>query len=103
MRRVGAQETAFGSRHALFLFSVDAIWDKPQDSERVIAWSRKTVASMQPYSSGGMYVNFPGFGEEGEEQVRAAYGANYQRLADLKKNYDPGNLFRLNQNIKPTA
>lgn len=58
---------------------------------------------MQPYSSGGMYVNFSGFGEGGEEQVRSAYGANYERLAELKHKYDPTNLFRLNQNIKPTV
>jgi FAD/FMN-containing dehydrogenase len=101
MRRVGIQDTAFAGRQAPYLFSVDAIWDDPQDAERVIAWSRKTVASMQPYSSGGTYVNFAGFGEEGEKQVRAAYGPNYERLVALKNKYDATNLFRMNQNIQP--
>ncbi len=103
MQRVGVEETAFGSRHTPFLFSVDSIWDAPQASERVIAWSRKTVADMQPYSSGGMYVNFAGFGEEGERLSRSAYGPNYDRLVALKNTYDPTNLFRMNQNIKPTV
>jgi FAD/FMN-containing dehydrogenase len=59
---------------------------------------------MRPYSSeGGAYVNFPGLGEEGEAQVRAAYAGNYERLVELKNKYDPTNLFRLNQNIKPTV
>jgi FAD/FMN-containing dehydrogenase len=53
------------------------------------------------FSNGRVYLNFPGFGEEGENLVRAAYGANYERLAALKAQYDPANLFRLHQNIKP--
>ena len=101
MRRVGVQDTAFGSRDTPFLFSVDSIWDNHQDSEQVITWSRKVIASMQPYSSGGTYVNFAGFGEEGEKQVRSAYGPNYERLVALKDKDDPTNLFRLNQNIQP--
>ncbi len=103
MRRVGEGATAFGSRDTPFLFSVDAIWDDPADSERVIAWARDQVAVMKPYSSGGLYVNFSGFGEEGEALVRAAYGVNYARLAALKHQYDPGNLFHMNQNIRPAA
>jgi FAD/FMN-containing dehydrogenase len=101
MRRVGIQDTAFAGRQAPYLFSVDAIWDDPRDAERVIAWARKAVASMQQYSSGGTYVNFAGFGEEGEKQVRSAYGPNYERLVALKNRYDATNLFRMNQNIQP--
>jgi hypothetical protein len=56
---------------------------------------------MRPFSTGGVYVN--NLGDEGEERVRAAYGGNYERLVALKTKYDPANLFRLNQNIKPTA
>ena len=103
MRRVSEGGSAFGSRDTPFLFSVDAIWDDPADSERVIAWSRAQVAAMKPYSSGGLYVNFSGFGEEGEALVRAAYGANYARLAAIKQQYDPANLFHMNQNIRPAA
>jgi FAD/FMN-containing dehydrogenase len=58
---------------------------------------------MEPHSSGGLYVNFAGLGEEGEKLVKEAYGANHERLIALKNRYDPTNLFRLNQNIKPTV
>lgn len=56
---------------------------------------------IQPFSSGGVYVNY--LGNEGEERVKAAYGINYERLAILKSKYDPTNLFRFNQNIRPTV
>ena len=56
---------------------------------------------MQRFSDGDIYLNFAGFGEEKDDLVRASYGANYDRLAALKTKYDPGNLFRMNQNIKP--
>jgi FAD/FMN-containing dehydrogenase len=57
---------------------------------------------MQDYSRGGTYLNFPGQGEEGEAMLRASYGdANYDRLVEIKTKYDPGNLFRMNQNIAP--
>ena len=58
---------------------------------------------MQRFGGGGLYLNFAGFGEEKEALVRAGYGANYDRLARLKAEYDPGNLFRMNQNIQPMA
>lgn len=103
MQQVRPEESAFRSRHTPYLFSVDAIWDDPADTERVIAWSRAQVAAMRPYSSGGLYVNFSGFGEEGEALVRAAYGENYDRLARLKQQVDPTNLFHMNQNIRPAG
>lgn len=56
---------------------------------------------METYSTGGLYVNFAGLGEEGEQLVKDAYGTHYNRLVGLKTKYDPSNLFRLNQNIKP--
>lgn len=101
MRRVDAEKTAFMGRDATYLFSVDAIWDDPNQTEDVLAYSRAYLAEMEPYSTGGLYVNFPGLGEEGEQLVKDAYGAHYNRLVALKTRYDPGNLFRLNQNIKP--
>ena len=85
-----------------YLLSVDAIWNNTQDTEEVIAYSRDFLAAMEPYSPGGLYINFAGLGEEGEALVRSAYGANYERLVALKNKYDPTNLFHLNQNIKPT-
>ncbi len=56
---------------------------------------------MQPFSAGGVYLNY--MGEEGADRVKAAFGSNYQQLVALKNKYDPANLFRLNQNVKPTA
>jgi FAD/FMN-containing dehydrogenase len=85
------------------LFSVDAIWDDPADTDKVLTYSRAFLAEMEPYSPGGLYLNFAGLGEEGESLVKDGYGENYKRLVALKNQYDPGNMFRLNQNIKPTA
>lgn len=101
MSRVGAAQTAFTGREAPYLLSVDAVWSNPQDSKEVMTYSRDFLSAMESYSSGGLYVNFAGLGEEGERLVRSAYGANYDRLAALKNKYDPTNLFRLNQNINP--
>lgn len=100
-RRVDAQKTAFMGRDATYLFSVDAIWDDPHQTEEVLDYARAYLAEMEAYSTGGLYVNFPGLGEEGEQLVKDAYGAHYNRLVALKTRYDPTNLFRLNQNIKP--
>ena len=101
--RVGADETAFGDRSSQFLLVLNTSWADPQDSDRNIAWTREFWADMKRFSSGSLYLNFPGQGEEGEDLVRSAYGANYQRLVALKNKYDPTNLFRLNQNIRPSA
>ncbi len=57
--------------------------------------------ALHKYSSGGVYLNFPGLGEEGQDLVKAAYGANHDRLVAVKNKYDPTNFFRVNQNIKP--
>lgn len=103
MNRIGAGDTAFGSRDTSFLLSVDSIWDDPSDSERVIAWSRNVLDEMKPYSGAGMYPNFPGFGEEGNELVQSAYGKNYKRLAKIKGKYDPDNFFSVNLNIQPAG
>jgi hypothetical protein len=101
MTRIDEDKTAFTGRNAPFLFSVDAIWNDHKDTKNVIAYSRKFLETMEPHSTGGMYVNFAGLGEEGDALVRSAYGANYEKLVALKNKYDPTNLFRLNQNIKP--
>lgn len=103
MSRKGPDETAFTGRDAPFLLSIDAVWNDPEETQHVVAYSRNFLKEMEPYSTGGMYVNFAGPGEEGEALVRSAYGANYEKLVALKNTYDPTNLFRLNQNIKPTV
>lgn len=86
-----------------WLLNPEANWTDPADDEANIAWARDLVAAMQPYSDGGRYLNFAGFQEEGDAMMRDAYGANYARLAELKAKYDPQNLFRMNQNVKPAA
>ncbi|HKG26532.1 MAG TPA: FAD-binding oxidoreductase, partial [Thermomicrobiales bacterium] len=101
--RVGASETAFGRRDAPYLLSFDTTWIDPNDTERCIDWTRKSWADLQRFGSGGLYLNFAGFGEEKDALVRAGYGANYDRLVELKNRYDPTNLFRMNQNIRPTV
>jgi len=80
------------------------MWAPPDEADRNIEWTRKVWTETQPFSSGGLYLNFPGFGEEGEQLVRASVGAaNYERLAALKNKYDPTNLFNMNLNVKPSA
>ena len=104
MARVAAEASAFGERSAPILLGIEANWEEPHDDEANVAWARRCVSEMRRFSGGGgMYLNFPGFLEEGQKMMRDAYGGNYERLVSLKTEYDPSNLFRLNQNIKPTA
>jgi FAD/FMN-containing dehydrogenase len=103
MSRAGANETAFGDRSAPIWIGVEANWEGQQDDEANIAWARECATDMRRFSGGGAYLNFPGFFEEGDRLIREAFGENYERLVDLKNKYDPTNLFRLNQNIKPTT
>jgi hypothetical protein len=83
------------------LLNPEANWDNPADDAANIAWAQGMIADMEQYSDGSRYLNFPGFQEEGDAMVSAAFGPQYARLAALKAKYDPTNLFRLNQNIKP--
>jgi len=103
MGRVGAEETAFGDRGVPYLLGIEANWEEPQEDETNVAWARNCVADMRRFSDGGNYLNFPGFLEEGQDLIRDAYGENYERLVALKNEYDPTNLFRMNQNIKPPS
>jgi hypothetical protein len=101
MGHVGADESAFGDRSAPILLGIEANWEEePQEDEANIAWARACYSDMRRFS-GGVYLNFPGFLEEGQGLMRDAYGENYEILVALKNQYDPANLFRLNQNIKP--
>jgi FAD/FMN-containing dehydrogenase len=99
--RVAPDATAYRHRDVEFVMNVHGRWEKPEDDDRCIAWCRELFQTMTPYSTGGVYVNF--MTEEEEQRVRAAYGDSYDRLVELKKKYDPSNLFRLNQNIPPAA
>ena len=98
---IEADATAYAQRDAQFVMNVHARWDAAIDDQRCIAWAREFFDASAPYATGGVYINF--MTEEEGDRVEAAYGAGYQRLVQLKEKYDPGNLFRLNQNIKPVA
>jgi FAD/FMN-containing dehydrogenase len=102
MSRVPVDATAFSQRRAAHDLLIASAWDDPGDDDRQLGWARDLFAAMDPYISGQAYVNYLGAGEA--DRVRAAYGATkYARLVALKDRYDPHNLFRLNQNIPPSA
>lgn len=100
--RVDVDASAYSHRQAPFVININAMWTNPAESEAQIGWARDFWAAMQPFSAGGVYVNF--LSSEGEDRVKAAYGEKtYARLAELKQKYDPDNVFRLNQNIAPAS
>jgi FAD/FMN-containing dehydrogenase len=99
--RFPAAETAIGSRTAQYVLNMQGAWEAPAEDASHIAWARDFWAAMRSFSSGGTYVNFL-TQDADEERVRAAYGPElYERLARVKAKYDPDNLFRANQNIRP--
>jgi FAD/FMN-containing dehydrogenase len=100
MGRVDPDATAFVHRNAPFDLIVIAGGFERQDAPKNLAWARQTWSAMHEFLSGGIYVNYLD-GDQGAEGVRAAYGPAYQRLAALKRTYDPENVFRLNHNIRP--
>jgi Berberine and berberine like len=93
--------TAYGPRDEPFMVNIDSGWTDPGVSDQNIAWTRECWSALQAFSRGGMYLNYGSL--EPEEQVRSVYGENYDRLSGLKAKYDPDNMFRLNQNIKPAG
>ena len=100
--RIPADATAFGDRSMPYMLSIDSIWSDAGDDKINIAWTRDFWERMREHSQHGrMYLNFPGLGEEGEKLQRDSFGSNYGRLQSIKHKYDPGNLFRFNQNIQP--
>ena len=99
--RVAADATAYRHRDAEFIVNVHGRWEAPADDDRCIGWCRELFDATAPYATGGVYVNF--MTEEEQDRVRAAYGDSYERLAKLKNKYDPANLLRLNQNIRPST
>jgi FAD/FMN-containing dehydrogenase len=96
--QAGPSATAYAHRNARFTMIAIATWFDPDQSQLHIQWARDLSRAMQPFTTGGVYVNF--LGEEGDDRIRAAYGDNYQRLLAVKQRYDPSNFFRLNQNIR---
>ena len=93
MCRVDPTATAFAGRGADHMLTVEASWDDAAASPENVAWAREVWTDMHAFSSGGLYGNFPGFGEEGADLVRSMYGPNYERLAAVKAEYDPDGRF----------
>ena len=97
--QVASDVMAYSSRDAKFVLNVHARWETPAEDEGAIGWAREFFKATTPYASAGAYVNF--MTEEEGGRVTAAYDSNYQRLVELKRQYDLDNLFHHNQNIKP--
>jgi FAD/FMN-containing dehydrogenase len=97
--RPSAESAAYSQRDARFVMNVHGRWEDPADDEDCIRWARDVFNATEPFADAGVYVNFL-TAEEGD-RVSAAYGPNYARLAEVKRKYDPENLFRMNQNIRP--
>jgi len=98
--RVKATDTAFPHRTDGYNFLVLGQWMDAAQNDACIGWVRKTYADMERFMAPGRYVNYLGDDEAGDPAA-AAYGPNYKRLQELKKKYDPGNFFHVNQNIRP--
>ena len=99
MSQIADDETAFGHRNFNFNFLVTSLWTNPADSEANIQWTREFYDAMKPFMANAVYLNY--IGDEGEDRVKEGYGKKYERLANLKRKYDPDNIFRNNQNITP--
>jgi FAD/FMN-containing dehydrogenase len=97
--RVPADATAYAHRDTPFLMNVHGRWERPEEDEAGMAWARGLYAAAEPYAAGSAYVNF--LTQDETNRIQAAYGGNYERLARIKQQYDPENLFRVNQNIRP--
>jgi FAD/FMN-containing dehydrogenase len=102
--RVEKDATPFYHRDARYELLMHAIWLDPGDDEKNMRWTRELAATILPLTGGSAYINHMATeAEEGADRIRAAFGPNYQRLVALKQKYDPTNLFRHNQNIKPAG
>ncbi|MGH2729529.1 MAG: BBE domain-containing protein, partial [Actinomycetota bacterium] len=97
--RVGPDETAFGHRDANFATVIAGMWPEASDNDKNIAWVRDYYDATAPHSEEGGYINFAA--DDDQDRVASNYGANYDKLAEVKRKYDPDNLFHMNQNIKP--
>jgi FAD/FMN-containing dehydrogenase len=99
--RVPADATAYRHREAQFIMNVHGRWHDAGDDEKCVAWCRDLFDATTPFATGGVYVNF--MTEEEMDRVESAYGESYKKLVALKDRYDPENLFRFNQNVKPSS
>lgn len=102
VRHVGEDEAAIGGRDAAYIVHAISMWENPAESETHIAWAREFMQEMEPFTIPGISLNFTS--DQAEDKVKASFGPEkYERLVTVKDKYDPMNLFRLNQNVKPTS
>lgn len=95
------EATAFPRRDKAFSFTVAPIWTDPEKDDEYIAWAQEFFEAVEPYAADGVYVNY--MDKDEDERVHTAYGERYERLVELKNEWDPENLFRTNQNVEPTV
>ncbi len=98
--KVASDATAYSNRDANYVMNVHGRWETAAEDDKCIAWSRDFFNKSKPFASEGAYINF--LTDEETDRIASAYGGNYARLAELKKKYDPDNLFSVNQNIAPS-
>jgi hypothetical protein len=99
--RIKPDETAFSKRNAPFLLGIEANWNDPAADSDNITWARSLYNAAAKFSPGGIYLNFPGFAEEGEDLLKKSYDGNFEKLQKIKAKYDPENFFKGNFNIRP--
>lgn len=99
--RIDREDTAWNYRDAKWAMIIAGIDPDVRNNDKIISWAKEYFEAVHPYSAGGAYINF--IMDEGEDRVKTSYGKNYDRLVTVKNKYDPNNLFRVNQNIKPTV
>ena len=97
--RVPTDETPWAYRDAKYAGVIVGVDPDPANANKITEWTKEYWEALHPYSSGGAYLNF--IMNEGQERIKASYRQNYDRLAKIKKKYDPNNFFRVNQNILP--
>jgi FAD/FMN-containing dehydrogenase len=98
--RVGPTETAVPHREPGWNVLVPSVWSDPVDTDANIRWTRETFAGLRPHLAARRWLNYLG-DDQGDDAIRAAYGPNYERLREIKRRYDPDNVFHLNHNIAP--
>lgn len=99
--RIAQEATAFPQRNSHFVMNVHARWRENAMDGACVGWARELFEATKPHAIGTAYINF--MPEDETDRVEAAYGGNYARLSEIKRRYDPQNLFRMNQNVKPQA
>ncbi len=99
IEQVDAEDSPFAGRHAPFLLGVEANWENPANDDANVEWVRDCLDDMRQFSDGSVYLNFPGFFEEGDDMMQTTFGPAYERLVALQDEYDPANLFSRNQDV----